>query len=156
MEIRRAKSKDLNKINDLLYQIHRLHSNGRPDVFRAGNKKYTDEEVLSIIADDNTPVFVAVDDFDNTVGYAFCVIEEVLGSKSLMDMKTFYIDDLCVDSSLRGKGIGTILYKYVVDYAKKIGCYRVTLNVWELNESAKAFYQKLGLKPLKTYMEEII
>ena len=73
-----------------------------------------------------------------------------------MDRKTFYIDDLCVDENVRGKHIGTHLYKYVLSEAKKKGCYHVTLNVWCLNESAMRFYEKCGLSPLKITMEQIL
>ena len=48
------------------------------------------------------------------------------------------------------------VYRFAVEYAKEKGCYDITLNVWSLNERAIAFYQKMGLKPLKVYMEEII
>ena len=155
MVIRKALPIDLPRINDLLHQVHDVHSSGRPDIFNKGNKKYNDSEILSIISDDKTPVFVAVDN-DVVVGYAFCIVEEVVGNPSLVDMKSLYIDDLCVDETVRGKHIGTLLYDYVLDFAKQIGCYHVTLNVWCLNDSAMQFYLKRGLKPLKIVMEKII
>ena len=40
--------------------------------------------------------------------------------------------------------------------ARTKGCYDVTLNVWNLNPGAIVFYEKLGLKPMKVYMEEIL
>ena len=155
MTIRKALPIDLPRINDLLHQVHDVHSSFRPDIFNKGNKKYNDSEILSIISDDKTPVFVAVDN-DVVVGYAFCIVEDVIGNPSLVDMKSLYIDDLCVDEAFRGKHIGTLLYDYVLDFAKQIGCYHVTLNVWCLNDSAMQFYLKRGLKPLKIVMEKII
>ena len=74
----------------------------------------------------------------------------------LTDMKNLYIDDLCVDENMRDKHIGTVIYDYVKKYAKKIGCYNLTLNVWSCNESAQKFYERQGLKPQKTTMEMIL
>ena len=156
MNIRRANERDIAGINALLYQVHRIHAEGRPDIFRLGNKKYNDDELLAILADDNTPIFVAVDDEEKVLGYAFCIYEETKDNPSLMDRKTVYIDDLCVDATERGQHIGTALYDYVKVEAKREGCSAVTLNVWCLNEGAMRFYEKCGMKPLKVVMEEMI
>ena len=156
MNIRRADERDVAGINKLLYQVHRIHAEGRPDIFRLGNKKYNDEELCAILACDTTPIFVAVDDEEKVLGYAFCIYEETKGNPSLMDRKTVYIDDLCVDATARGQHIGTALYDYVKDEAKKEGCSAVTLNVWCLNEGAMRFYEKCGMKPLKVVMEDTL
>ena len=154
MNIRRATKKDIAGINKLLYQVHRIHAEGRPDIFRLGNKKYNDDELCAIIADDNTPIFVAVNEEEKVLGYAFCIYQETKGNPSLCDRKTVYIDDLCVDATERGQHIGTALYDYVKEQAKSEGCVAVTLNVWCLNEGAMRFYEKCGMKPLKVVMEQ--
>ena len=156
MNIRRAEERDIAGINKLLYQVHRIHAEGRPDIFRLGNKKYNDEELCAILACDTTPIFVAVDDEEKVLGYAFCIYEETKNNPSLMDRKTVYIDDLCVDATERGQHIGTALYDYVKDEAKKEGCSAVTLNVWCLNTGAMRFYEKCGMKPLKVVMEDTL
>ncbi len=155
MKIRMAQEKDLPEINKLLYQVCMVHHNGRPDLFKAGAKKYTDGELIKIINDKNTPILVAADENDVVRGYAFCIFQEHK-SGSLTDIKTLYIDDLCVDEDCRGQHIGTLLYNAVLDFAKKNKCYNVTLNVWSCNESAMKFYEKCGLKPQKVGMETIL
>ena len=156
MNIRRANERDIAGINKLLYQVHRIHAEGRPDIFRLGNKKYNDEELCAIIACDTTPIFVAVNEGEKVLGYAFCIYEDTKDNPSLMDRKTVYIDDLCVDVTERGQHIGTALYDYVKEEAKREGCSAVTLNVWCLNEGAMRFYEKCGMKPLKVVMEEVL
>ena len=155
MEIRRAYKKDADGINSLLRQVLEVHHQGRPDIFKSGGKKYTDEELLGIIADDSRPVFVAVEE-NVVMGYAFCIFQQHKDNNILTDIKTIYIDDLCVDENARGKHIGTQLYDYVTAFAKDSGCYNVTLNVWSCNESAMKFYEKRGLKPQKIGMEVIL
>ena len=156
MNIRRATESDMVGINKLLNQVLMVHHKGRPDIFKANCKKYTDEELREIIADDNRPIFVAEDEDGSVMGYAFCVFQQHINNNILTDIKTLYIDDLCVDENIRGRHIGKSLYDYVVSFAKDNGCYNVTLNVWSLNEGAMKFYEKCGLKPQKIGMEIIL
>lgn len=156
MNIRRAKLTDMPGINKLLNQVLMVHHNGRPDLFKANVKKYTDAELAEIIADDTKPIFVAVDEEDEVLGYAFCVFQQHINNNILTDIKTLYIDDLCVDEEKRGMHIGKKLYEYVIEFAKSEGCYNVTLNVWSCNESAMRFYEACGLVPQKVGMEKIL
>ena len=156
MNIRRAEEKDMDRINDLLFQVCLVHHKGRPDLFKYGAKKYTDEQLLAIIQDDQRPIFVAVDSDQVVQGYAFCIFSQHIDDNILTDIKTLYIDDLCVDETLRGQHIGRQLYEAVLDFARTSGCYNVTLNVWSLNSSAMKFYQSLGLEPQKVGMETIL
>ena len=83
-------------------------------------------------------------------------MQSVTHSNNLRETKSLFIDDLCVDESARGRGVGTAFYQYVLDYARREGCYNVTLNVWSLNGPAMKFYEKCGLKPQKVGMETIL
>ena len=156
MIIRRAENGYLKGLNKLLMQVLMVHHNGRPDLFKPNAKKYTDEEIFQIIANDETPIFVAVDEENEVLGYAFCIFKQFLNNEIMTDIKTLYIDDLCVDEEKRGMHIGKQLYEYVIAFAKESGCYNVTLNVWSCNESAMKFYEKCGLVPQKVGMEKIL
>ena len=156
MKIRRAAEKDIPAINRLLFQVAQVHHNGRPDLFRPASKKYTDEELLAILHDDAKPVLAAVDDNDEMLGYSFCIFQQHLQSNILTDIKTLYIDDLCVEETCRGRHIGRLLYEAVLDFAREKGCYNVTLNVWGCNESARKFYESCGLSVQKIGMEQIL
>ena len=152
--IRLAEPRDIGAVNSLLRQVLKVHNAGRPDLFREEGKKYTDEQLLAIFADPATPVFVYEED-GAVLGYAFCMLREQ-GSGSLQPLRSLYIDDLCVDESARGRHIGKALFEHVKAFAAREGCYNITLNVWECNPSAAAFYASLGLKPQYTSMEYII
>jgi len=156
MVIRRAKTTDIAGVNKLLMQVLMVHHNGRPDLFKPNAKKYTDEELVAIIADDTSPIFVGVNEENEVLGYAFCKFIQHVDNNILTDIKTLYIDDLCVDEEKRGMHIGKQLYEHVLTFAKGSGCYNVTLNVWSCNESAMKFYEKCGLVPQKIGMEKIL
>lgn len=156
MNIRRVKEQDINRIHELLFQVCLVHHNGRPDLFKYGARKYTDAQLLEMISDEGRPIFVAADENDRVLGYAFCVFLQHVGDNILTDIKTLYIDDICVEETLRGQHIGKSLYEYVLGFAKEQGCYNVTLNVWNCNPGAMRFYESCGLKPYKVGMEKIL
>lgn len=94
--IRRAVDADIPALDRLLFQVHQVHHEARPDLFKAGAKKYTDAQLKAILADDKTPVFVA-ERGGAVVGYAFCIHKQFVNDNNMTDIKTLYIDDLCVD-----------------------------------------------------------
>ena len=124
--------------------------------FSRAEQKYKDDELAEIISDGKRPIFVAADEEDCVLGYAFCVFIQHENNNILTDIKTLYIDDLCVDESRRGEHIGRALYEHTVAFAKESGCYNLTLNVWSCNEGAMKFYEKCGLLPQKVGMELIL
>ncbi len=155
MAVRRAENRDIEGILKLLVQVNMVHHEGRPDIFKGPATKYDAKELETIIADGDTPVFV-FDDDGFIAGHAFCIKKQVLNDSILTDIKTLYIDDICVDASYRGKGVGKALFERVKEYAKEEGFYNLTLNVWSCNPGALKFYEALGLKPQKVGMEMLI
>lgn len=153
--IRMAQEKDIRKIEDLLSQVDLVHHNGRPDIFKIG-RKYSEKELKELLKDETRPILVSVNENDEVMGYCFCIYQQHLNNSVLTDIKTLYIDDLCVDENLRGKHIGRELYNAAVKLAKENGCYNLTLNVWSCNPSALRFYESCGLVPQKICMEQIL
>ncbi len=152
--VRKAEIKDIPRIIALLHQVNMVHHVLRPDLFKPHTTKYNALELETLLQDASKPIFVYDD--GQVEGYAFCQITEVHDHLLLQDAKTLYIDDICVDEQARGKHVGQSLYQYVRDYARTIGCYNITLNVWEGNDPALSFYRNMGMKVQKTTMEVIL
>ena len=152
MEIRLANNSDIPGKIEQLKQVGEVHHKIRPDLFRCGAQKYSEADLEQLLKDETRPIFVGIED-GKMLGYCFCILEEVKDNPVLCDVKSLYIDDLCVDENIRGKHVGSKLYDYVCGYAKNIGCRSVTLNVWCGNDSAMKFYESRGMKPRKIYME---
>ncbi|MBR2100413.1 MAG: GNAT family N-acetyltransferase [Eubacterium sp.] len=155
MTIRKARIKDSKRIVSLLSQVLELHAEIRPDIFQTGTTKYTETEVEGLINNENRRTYVAVDENDELIGFALCEVIKI-NSHNMVPRREMYIDDICVDGSARGQRIGTQLFEYVKEEARKLGCYEITLNVWEGNDSARAFYDKMNMKPRSTMMEIIL
>lgn len=153
--IRRAKETDIPRMITLLNQVLEIHAKIRPDIFVSGKTKYTLEQLEDILKDETRPVYIFADDNGECMGYCFCQIKDIPKAEFMAPIKILFIDDLCVDESKRGEHIGRKLFDYVKEEAKRLGCYEVTLNVWEGNDSAIAFYNSLGMK-VKEYQMELI
>ena len=156
MNIRRANEKDIDSLIKLLQEVLEIHANIRPDIFISGTTKYTRSDLLEKLANDEEPIYVAVDENDVVMGYAFCVLRQQPFSTNMVPFKSLYIDDLCVDSNYREQHIGEQLFEYVKAEAKRLGCYEVTLAVWAGNDGAEKFYEKIGMKTKERIMEYIL
>ena len=152
MIIRDATEDDIPELLRLLSQVLEVHAAIKPDYFVSGHQKYNVEELVCILKDTNVRVYVAAEG-DGILGYAFCMINELPKKPFVVHFKYMYVDDLCVDEKSRGKNVAQALFEHVKKEAKALGCREITLNVWEGNDRAKAFYDKMGMKPQKTYME---
>lgn len=155
MNIRRAEIKDIPRINDLLLQVNLVHHNARPDLFNIG-RKYTENQLEEIIQNETTPIFVATDENDYVLAHAFCIYKQFINDNILTDIRTLYIDDICVDEKYHKQHIGRRIYEYIIAFAKENNFYNVTLNVWAGNSTAMKFYESCGMIPQKIGMETIL
>ena len=153
MEIRRACREDIPRILELLSQVLEVHAKLRPDLFASGTTKYNQAQLEDMVNDDMNPIFVA--EIDNeVVGYAFCQLR--IPSGNMYPVRVLHLDDLCVDEKYRQQHIGQQLFKFVLEEAKRRGCYEITLNSWNGNEAATKFYEKMGLKTRSRILEYIL
>ena len=152
MLIRRAEISDIPDILRLLQQVCNVHQAIRPEIFKRDGVKYTESDLCELLQDESRPVWCAVDG-ERFLGYCFCQWEEYRGSSVSTDRRELYIDDLCVDEAVRGRGVATALFRHVTEAAKASGTEFITLNVWQGNDSALRFYEKMGMTPRKTTLE---
>ena len=156
--IRPACEADIPALMDLLVQVDMVHHGIRPDLFNGPATKYTAEELRAVLSDPATPVFVYCDPDGRVLAHIFCQFQRHIGGGVMTDVKTLYIDDLCVDENHRGtdRRVADKLFAYAVDFARENGCYNVTLNVWAGNGRALRFYQRQGMQPQKYGLEKIL
>lgn len=149
--IRYASQYDIGGINHIRRQVHKLHSDGRPDIF------YSDFSQL----EDSVNTFLSSKDFDvivyeeNGIICAMAVLEYIYKPATLYrtDSKYCNIMEFGVDIEHRRKGIGTELFGFIKSEAKNKGYDRLELDIWSFNENAVKFYEAVGLKDYRRYME---
>ena len=83
-------------------------------------------------------IFVLVHN-DSIVGSGTIIIED----KLIRDIsRVGHIEDIVVDGNCRGSGYGKKIIEYLIEYSKKMGCYKVIL---DCSNSNQEFYEKCGL-----------
>ena len=155
LQIRQAVQSDIPAIQSLLLQVEKIHCDARPDIFKDGGVKFTNEQLAQLLCDPTRPIFCAVN-YGQVVGYVFCIITEIKGDPMLRDAKTLHLEDVCVDESCRGGGVGSCLMEYVKTYARENDFTRIDLDVWEFNDSAREFYEKHGVGVQKRRMDLVL
>lgn len=152
LTVRRARPTDGDIVSKLLYQVASIHHDGRPDIFKPASKKYTQNEFEELICMKDFAILVAEDENETVHGYAFCKLKS-FESSVIHGYRSLYIDDICVDADSRGKHVGTAIFEAVKELAKEWDCDNIELNVWEFNESAMSFYEKMGMTTQRRFME---
>lgn len=143
--IRKASLNDYNQISKLVSEVHQLHVLNRPDVYLDLKQPFSYDSFLQLLEEPTSNLFVIENSNQNLIGYG---IINLLKTRSLTIMKPStiaYIDDFCISSSYQHQGYGAQLFDYLKEYAKEQGATSLQLTVWEFNEPAIAFYEKMGM-----------
>ena len=150
MKIRNMKHEDYQEVDRLMAQVHKIHVDGRPDLYVDVEHIYSLDAYQKMI-ENNDMISVVAEENEKIVGICFVSMRT---RTCMVNRRTAYMDDLCVDETCRGKGVGKFLYEYAKKRAKEMGAERLDLMVWSFNEHALKFYEEMGLKPQRYIMEE--
>lgn len=150
--VRFAERNDLDRVNELRSQVHQVHACGRPDIFKSGFGKELQEHILTVWEDEQKDIIVA--ERNGVICGFACVTMRTRPESPFFNERRFYdVEEFGVDEAFRRQGVGTELFAFIRKDAKKRGFDRVELNMWEFNEGALAFYEAVGFKTYRRYME---
>ncbi len=150
MMIRDMKLEDYDAVDTLMQQLHKIHVNGRPDLYVEMEHPYSKEELTEKIYNKEV-ITLAAEEENRIVGLCIVVIRHRSG---MVNMKTAYVDDLVVDQSYQHRGIAKSLFQKAEERAKALGAERMDLTVWSFNENALKFYQSIGMVPQRYILEK--
>ena len=152
INIRFEKENELARVNELRKQVNDLHVEGKPEIFRAGFNDELRDFIYKIWKDPEQKIVVAE---LNGVVCGFAVLHHIhrpenpfMRERDFMD-----VDEFCVDKEYRRQGIATKMISFIRNYTKEKGIKRLELNMWEFNQDALAFYEAIGFKTYRRYME---
>ncbi|WP_346914549.1 GNAT family N-acetyltransferase [Clostridium sp.] len=154
LQVREAIINDYIEINNLVKEVHNLHVKNRPDVYVEVDTPLIKEDFYGLLSANDTKIFI-VEDISNKELVAYSIVK-IMAHRSiqiLTQMTFAYIDDFCVKPSEQKKGIGRLLFEYIVDYAKTEEALSLQLIVWEFNKEAIKFYEALGMSVRNRRME---
>ncbi len=155
VKIRDAVAADRVKIRPLQQEIAELHHAGRSDLFRTEGRFFSEKAFRERLCDPDHFVFIA-EDGGEVIGYAFAWVIAYRGHSTYIDFDRFYIDDLCVRSTHRRRGIAKQLFERCRETALARGCRTIDLGVWSFNRDAIAFYESVGMKERTKQMEMVL
>ena len=127
-------------VNDLARLVLELPVFWRPDIFRMPDELYPEARFLDCIR--QRQLYVAKLN-GIVVGFVLLKIREY-DYPGQVRRTVMVIDEICVEKSLRGHGIGTRLMEEVHALARAFGCTDLQLGVYPQNDDAVGFYQKCG------------
>ncbi|MDD6395703.1 MAG: GNAT family N-acetyltransferase [Firmicutes bacterium] len=152
MMIRLAEKADLPSINQLRLQVHELHAGGRPDIFQPQFNAELTDHIYDIYDDENSEIIAA--EIDGKI-CGFAVVEFIEKPESPYSLARNFLRvvEFGVDKSCRRQGVGTQLFDYIKSFAAEKNLDTVELDMWEFNEGALKFYESVGFKTYRRYME---
>lgn len=135
-----AQPADREAVNALARQVHAMHVAWRPDIFCMADELFTEDRFCSLIQERQMYVAKLA---GMIVGYTVLKIREV-DRPSVVWRKILLVDEICVEETLRGHGIGSQMMTDINALARAFGCTDMQLGVYPQNDAAVAFYQKCG------------
>ncbi len=151
-EIRYAAREDLPQVNELRSQVNRLHAEGRPDIFRPGFCEELRERVYAEFEGEDSDVIVAVSG-GTVCGFLIAQYIRRLESAYCHPREFYRVEEFGVSPAYQRQGIGTALIAFCREEAEKRGFTKMELDVWEFNQDAQKFYEAVGFRTYRRYME---
>lgn len=150
MLIRCIRKDEYNEVDRLMQQLHKIHVNGRPDLYVDLEHPYSKEDFEKLV-DNEEVISIAAEEQGVILGICFVSMRNKSG---MVTMRTAYMDDLVVDEKFQRRGIAKKLFVEAEKRAKALGAERLDLMVWSFNESAKNLYESLGMKTQRCIYEK--
>ena len=135
-----ARPGDREAIDRLAKQVHAMHVSWRPDIYEMVETMYTPERFSDAVK--ARQLYAAKID-GAVVGYVLVKIRDY-DWPGVVRRKVMLIDEICVEQSCRGQGIGQQMMAEVRALAKAFRCTDMQLGVYPQNDDAVGFYQKCG------------
>lgn len=150
--VRFAKEEELERINEIRKMVNDVHVDGRPDIFKGGFEENLRDYIYEIWKAENKDIIVAERD-GAICGFACIQIVDKPENPFMNARRYVDVDEFGVDEKFRRQGVATEMIEFIREDAGKRGINRVELNMWEFNEGALAFYESVGFRTYRRYME---
>jgi diamine N-acetyltransferase len=144
--IRRAVEQDYEIYCDLFNVVNEMHRLALPEIFQRPVGRIMEQDYfLSLLKDEHVAIFLACEaNADQAVGLVAILIRESPPHPVLVPRRYAVVDTLAVRPAFHRKGVGRALMLQAEEWAASQGVDVVELNVFEFNQGAQAFYQRMG------------
>jgi ribosomal protein S18 acetylase RimI-like enzyme len=148
--VRRAQGDDASTVAVLNRHVHGPHVSSEPRQFHATELDEVTAFFAAVLADQESVVFLA--EGDEPLGYVWA--QEVARPRTAFtnENRLMYIQHLAVAPQARRCGLATALCRAVEDEARQRGIGDLALDHWSFNETAAAFFSRLGYEAFNVRM----
>lgn len=140
IEIRQANSEDLRALISLYEQLEDMGTSWAKVRFSPEDVRLSGE------------MFARLAEYPDYKIYLAQVGDKIVGTMALLIMDSVpngipsgILENLVVDRSWRGRGVGRQLMQFAIDLCRSKGCFELRLSSRLENEDAHRFYESLGL-----------
>ncbi len=134
-----ASADSLQDINKLLLQLRRNPS----------EPLGTEQDLNDIVTDKNV-IFIAVQDGEKIIGMATAYLAQKFGKK------TGFVEDVVVDETYRGQGLGQKVMEVLIQQAKNAGASQLYLTSGPDRITAQKLYLRIGFKKRETDVFKLV
>lgn len=152
LKIRNAAKEDFLDFNNLMLQVHRIHTDARPDIYRQNGQIIAFDKFCSLVKEGS----VMLASTEEKILGAAVFFKKDYCSPNHMQRSVMLIDSIVVDEKFRNMGIGSLLMKKVEEEGEKQGCSALELSVCAFNTTAKKAYGHMGFVEKSIIMEKPI
>ena len=147
--IRNAQEKDWEAVVRIMDQVHRMHVEWRPDIYKP-NENIIPKEAFEQLVEEET-LFVA--EADSIVVGMMEIIFRRVETPSHVTRNILFIDSMAVDEKYRGRGIGHLFFEKAKQVREEKGLDGIELQVNARNRAAYDMYTKYGFTEKSINME---
>jgi ribosomal protein S18 acetylase RimI-like enzyme len=152
--VRKAAADDYSSMCELFDEIDTLHREHLPRIFQQpGGPAREKDYYLGLIADDDIALLVAAAGGD-LVGFVHAFVRDAAAIPIFVPRRYAVVDAVVVKSGFQDQGIGRRLMDDVQPWAIAKGATSIELNVYEFNETAISFYERLGYQTVSRKMSK--
>jgi len=154
ISVRKATADDYNSLCELFDEIDALHRDNLPHMFQKPGGAAREQDYYSgLIADENVALLVA-EVGGKLVGFDHVIVKDTPAFPVFVPRRYTIVDGIVVKSGFQNHGIGRILMDKMQEWATAKGATSIELNVYEFNETAISFYERLGYQTFSRKMSK--
>ena len=146
MEIRQASPADALELSSLCRDVQKLHAAYHPEIFKVPQSEaFAVSFFEEMLIDPAARIFIA-EEAGSALGYIVCKLIERLETPFTYAARVLHVDQISVQPSIHGRGVGRELMQEVERLAKEWGAERLQLDSWDFNVAAHGFFEHLGFQ----------
>lgn len=154
--IRKAIAKDYNPLCKLFQEIDDFHRRSLPHLFQEPDGPARQENFIrDVLNDENACLFIA-ESSGKIIGFVHATIRAAPAFPIFRPRQYAVVEGIGVSVEFRKHGIGRLLMDKTHKWALSRGVSSVELNVYEFNETAITFYERLGYETLSRKMSKML